>query len=104
MLAAAALAAAGLQARADPPPRTDIRLDQGWRTAADDRNPARFAGFEQPSFDDRSWRVVEVPHNWDAYEGNHLLVHGDRHGTAWYRRTFDLPAEPAGRRHRAGVT
>jgi beta-galactosidase len=33
---------------------------------------------------------VNVPHNWDAYGGYRRLKHGNRHGTAWYRKVFPL--------------
>jgi hypothetical protein len=35
---------------------------------------------------------VAVPHNWDAYAGYRRLRHGNRHGYAWYRKTFATPA------------
>nr|WP_236018658.1 malectin domain-containing carbohydrate-binding protein [Hymenobacter sp. BT559] len=69
-------------------PRATVALAEGWRTVADDKNPQAFAGFEQPAFDDKAWQTVAVPHNWDAYEGYRRLRHGNRHGYAWYRKTF----------------
>ncbi|XHR30587.1 MAG: glycoside hydrolase family 2 TIM barrel-domain containing protein [Chthoniobacteraceae bacterium] len=41
-----------------------------------------------PQMDDRQWRTVEVPHNWDDYHGYHEVTHGNLHGTAWYRTRF----------------
>lgn len=93
------LAANSSRAAAGPEsPRHEFDLDFGWRTVAAETNAHRFDGFEQPGFDARSWRVVEVPHNWDDYGGEHRLVHGNLHGTAWYRRDFDVPATERGRR------
>ncbi len=75
--------------------RTDFSLDTGWRSIADDNDREKYPGFEQPGFDDHTWSPVDVPHNWDRYEGAHQVRHGDRHGFAWYRRTFTVPAGDA---------
>ena len=80
------LLAAPLQAQ--PSLRVAISLTDNWRTVADDKNPQAYAGFEQPEFNDQNWLAVAVPHNWDAYEGYRRLRHGNRHGYAWYRKTF----------------
>ena len=77
-------------------PRQDNLLDAGWRSVVVGTNSD--AGFERPGLDDRSWHAVEVPHNWDDYGGEHRLVHGNLHGTAWYRREFFVrEPEPGGR-------
>ena len=75
-------------------PRTTIPLLENWRTAADDKNQAAYPNFEQPDYNDQTWQTVAVPHNWDAYEGCRRLRHGNRHGYAWYRKTFATPAAP----------
>ncbi|MBI2510338.1 MAG: DUF4982 domain-containing protein [Opitutae bacterium] len=79
-------------------PRREWPLNEGWRSTAADTNDPRFAGFEQPAFDDSAWQPVAVPHNWDDYAGLRRLGHGNRHGVAWYRRSFDVPASESGRR------
>jgi beta-galactosidase len=79
-------------------PRKETRIDAGWRTIADDHDPKKYDGFERPDFDDAAWMEVAVPHNWDDYGGSHRLVHGNRHGTAWYRRDFEVPASEKGRK------
>lgn len=79
-------------------PRRSVRLDDGWRSVAADTGETRYDGFEQPGYDDAAWTAVAVPHNWDDYGGLSRVVHGNRHGTAWYRRTFSLPAAEPGRR------
>jgi len=79
-------------------PRREWPLDDGWRTAMDETNRARFDGFEQAAFDDHAWQTVAVPHNWDDYAGLRRLVHGNLHGYAWYRRRFDVPASERDRR------
>ncbi|MGI4869883.1 MAG: malectin domain-containing carbohydrate-binding protein [Janthinobacterium lividum] len=67
--------------------RTTIPLLDDWRTVADNKKPQ---GFEQPGYRDQDWQTVAVPHNWDAYAGYRRLRHGNRHGTAWYRKTFTV--------------
>ncbi|MCB2408878.1 malectin domain-containing carbohydrate-binding protein [Hymenobacter lucidus] len=78
--------------------RTETALTDGWRTAADDRNQRAYSGFEQPEFNDQSWQTVAVPHNWDAYEGYRRQRHGNRHGYAWYRKTFSAAPRKNGQR------
>lgn len=78
--------------------RREWPLAGGWRTAMDETNRARFDGFEQAAFDDSAWQTVAVPHNWDDYAGLRRLVHGNLHGYAWYRRTFDLSERELNRR------
>ncbi len=75
-----------------PAPRHVTLLDSDWRTVAADTGSTNCDGYELPAFDDRAWLTVNVPYNWDDYGGAHGLVHGNRHGTAWYRRTFEIPA------------
>lgn len=78
--------------------RTEISLDKGWKAIADDKNGHAFDDFINLSFNDADWKVVDVPHNWDQYEGYRRLRHGNRHGYAWYRRTFTLKQQPKDRR------
>lgn len=70
--------------------RNDISLNTNWKSIADDNNPKANAGFEQAGFNDTKWQAVNVPHNWDTYGGYRRLKHGNRHGTAWYRKIFPL--------------
>ncbi len=90
--------AVGARGAEPPPVRTDISLDAGWRTIADETDPQKFAGFEQSGFDDHAWRTVDVPHNCDDYQGYRQVKHGQKHGYAWYRRTFTVGREARGRR------
>src|SRR5215203_5553533 len=78
--------------------RTDISLNANWRTIVDDQNKNAFNGFEQKSFNDKAWKAVDVPHNWDQYEGYRRLRHGNRHGYASYRKTFTIKKQPGGKR------
>jgi beta-galactosidase len=74
--------------------RSDISLDKGWRSIADDNSKQAYDGFEQPTFSDKKWKQVEVPHNWDACEGYRRMRHGNRHGYAWYRKSFTVKQQP----------
>jgi beta-galactosidase len=79
--------------------RREISLNTNWKTIADDTTPKAHNGFEQPGFSDSKWQAVSVPHNWDTYEGYRRLKHGNRHGTAWYRKTFTLENKQADKRY-----
>ncbi|HWJ28319.1 MAG TPA: hypothetical protein VNS32_17370, partial [Flavisolibacter sp.] len=68
------------------PIRQDILINNDWHTAANDTDPNAYQGFEREGFSDRDWEKVDVPHNWDQYEGYRRLKHGNRHGYAWYRK------------------
>jgi beta-galactosidase len=78
--------------------RSDILLNDHWKTAADDLNPTAFAGFEKSGYDDQKWNLVDVPHNWDDYGGYRTEKHGNRHGYAWYRRSFNVSPKDQGKR------
>ena len=70
-------------------PREEINLNEGWVTAMDESDSARFRGFQEESFDNlSSWKHVSVPHNWDQYGGYRRQIQGNIHGFAWYRKSF----------------
>ncbi|WP_129715204.1 malectin domain-containing carbohydrate-binding protein [Pedobacter sp. SYP-B3415] len=71
--------------------RRHYRLDSGWLSVAADVKRDDLSGFEQAGFRTTGWKAVRVPHNWDQYEGYRRLLHGNRHGYAWYRRYFATP-------------
>ncbi len=55
----------------------------------------------QPTFNDSSWRIVHVPHDY-VVEGTFTPTADAGHGslpvtTAWYRKTFTLPASYRGK-------
>lgn len=72
------------------PPRREVLLNDGWLTLAVETGAPEPAGLHSLSADLSGWKRVDVPHNWDGYEGSRQLRHGNRHGTAWYRRTFSV--------------
>lgn len=71
-------------------------LDSGWRFQKSDAGAAM-----QPAFDDRSWPVVRVPHDWSQHEP-FRADYGSGNGYAaggigWYRRRFAVGPEQQGR-------
>lgn len=77
--------------------RTVIPLHTNWRSIASSDDKPLPAAY-QPSLDDKEWKKITVPHNWDAYEGYRRLLHGNRHGDAWYRRTITFRQNKTGKR------
>ncbi|MFO7659238.1 MAG: malectin domain-containing carbohydrate-binding protein [Bacteroidales bacterium] len=79
--------------------RKDILLNSNWRTVACDTNQSAYAGFELSDFNDADWEKVNIPHNWDKYEGYRRMLHGNRHGFAWYRKRFSIGNIEPGKRY-----
>lgn len=93
---AAALAASPLFA-ADPA-RNTLNFDKDWHFLKGDAD-----GAQAPAFDDKSWRTLDVPHDW-AIEGPFEANAPTRgsgafapSGISWYRKSFTLPASAAGK-------
>ncbi len=109
------------------PPRERILFDQGWRFALGHAfDPAQdfqldtshFSflakagygdGAASPKFDDRAWRIVDLPHDWCVelpfdHHGSHS--HGYKaigrkfpeNSVGWYRKSFEIAAGELGRR------
>ncbi len=96
--------------------REVLSLDRGWRFHQGDipypvikghnetyRNAkaGRVSGAASPEYDDASWRVLDLPHDW-AIEGKvdpeTNLSQGYYHrGFGWYRRKFRLSPEDKGK-------
>lgn len=79
--------------------RKSVSLDADWMTVANDTNKTAFQGFEKNSFSEKGWVKVDVPHTWDQYGGYRRLMHGNRHGYAWYRKTFKSGSLKPGKRY-----
>ena len=71
-----------------------------------DGNPGQDYPFVQGNFDDTSWELVDLPHDWAIkgpfQEGGESEVGGGMgrlpvNGVAWYRRKLEIPASDAGR-------
>ena len=96
--------------------RERLSLDAGWRFHLGDipfpvirghgdsygsAKAGKAWGAAAPEYDDSTWRVVNLPHDW-AVEGpfdpEENLAQGYRpRGLGWYRRQFTLPASDRGR-------
>ncbi len=98
-------------------PRERLLLDFGWRfhlgnewgIAQDLAKAATGRGPADVSFNDASWRTVNLPHDWAIelpFDSKADGAHGFKalgqdfptNSVAWYRRTFELPKTDAGRR------
>jgi sialate O-acetylesterase len=72
-----------------PPADYDKALDEWW--SKNDPGSAAKPAWSEPSFDASSWKRMRLPQFWEeaglpAYDG-----------VVWFRRTFELPREWAGR-------
>ena len=79
--------------------RMEISADRNWRFIVGDPDRA-----ESPTFDDDSWQVLSVPHDWsiNGRPDKHNLTGADGGyfpaGIGWYRRVFTAPSAWEGRR------
>lgn len=77
--------------------RQQISLNDNWKTiATNDNKLLPSNSYEVPI--DKNWKTVSVPHNWDAYDGYRRLLHGNRHGDSWYRKTFSINQDRTNKR------
>jgi beta-galactosidase len=97
--AAALLVPVSMMAKEAAAPRLELAADSGWKFLRGDPS-----GAEAPSYDDASWRSVDLPHDW-SIEGrpdkdNPTGMGGGYFpaGTGWYRKTFSAPAGWKGKR------
>lgn len=80
-------------------PRLELAADAGWKFTLGDPE-----GAERRSFDDASWRAVDLPHDWSiegAPDKNNPSGSGGGYfpaGTGWYRKRFTAPPEWKGKR------
>ena len=73
-------------------------INFGWRFAEGEQ-----AGAVEAAFDDSGWQEVNLPHDWAIHAG--FDPEGDPNtaklpwkGQGWYRKTFELSEEDAGKR------
>jgi len=76
--------------KAQNPIRKTISLNANWLTVADEKSNNTFEGFQAAAYNTQNWKKVNVPHNWDQYEGYQRKLHGNKHGYAWYRKSFKI--------------
>ncbi len=107
----------GLPAADTNSPRERLLLDFGWKFHLGNewglaQNLAKAGTGSGPAsvwFGDANWRTVNLPHDWavelpfnqgaDGSHGFKALGSGfPSNSVAWYRRTFELPKEDAGKR------
>ena len=62
--------------------RQDISLNASWLT----------------SLNNKEWKKVNIPHNWDDYYGYRRLLHGNLHGDAVYKRIVTIKQSKKGKR------
>ena len=72
--------------------RTDTIINTGWKHLRMDDS-----GAPSPTFNDTSWATVNLPHTWNAMDGQDGGNNYYR-GTGWYRRHYTPPASAAGKR------
>lgn len=111
------LVLAGTGAVCQTIPREKLSMDMGWRFHLGDQwgtgeNPINLGvstGPVRPNFDDSSWAVVNLPHDWAValpFDRNAPADHGykpigpgfPQNDIGWYRRTFSLSAQDEGKR------
>jgi beta-galactosidase len=74
-----------------PNPREEQTIVSGWKFHLGDVD-----GAEAEAFDDSGWTLVELPHTWNARDGQDGGNNYFR-GTGWYRRRFKAQAAWADR-------
>lgn len=90
---AMSLALAGHSAMAASPVRTVQDLDAGWRFVRQD-----VTGADQAGFDDHGWARLDLPHTWNATDGDDGGTY--YRGVGWYRRDLTvISAAPGARRY-----
>lgn len=73
----------------------------GHANSYDNAKAGKSWGAAAPDFDDSSWRVLNLPHDWaveSAYDSTENSSQGYRkRGFGWYRKKFNLPQSDKGR-------
>ncbi|MGH7994920.1 MAG: glycoside hydrolase family 2 TIM barrel-domain containing protein, partial [Opitutaceae bacterium] len=75
-----------------PSPRITIDLDPGWRFLPHDSDRGA-----APGLNDSSWQRVDLPHTWNAFDGEDGGGNY-RRGPSWYRRHLTVPSSLSGKR------
>ncbi|MDX8033252.1 glycoside hydrolase family 2 TIM barrel-domain containing protein [Lentzea sp. BCCO 10_0856] len=92
LISAMFVGAPAASAYVPPVTRAQVSLDAGWRFLRADA-----AGAEAPGFNDSAWTSVNVPHTWNAQDGQDGGSNYYR-GIGWYRKHFTPSATLSGRR------
>jgi beta-galactosidase len=86
-----------------------FHLGNSWGIGQDLAKAGTGHGPADPKFNDADWRTLNLPHDWaielpfdSSADGSHgfkpVGANFPTNSVAWYRRTFDLPKEDAGKR------
>ena len=90
---------------AEQTPRSHVLFDESWRFHRGDVD-----GAEKAAFDDSTWRVLDLPHDWSIEDvpGTDSPIDPDAtggidmgyftNGTAWYRKTFEVGLDLKGKK------
>ncbi len=76
--------------------RKTINFDANWQFTK-----GEIAGAEKPNFNDKTWRTLDVPHDWSIegpYDRENPTARGGGYlpsGIGWYRKTFKVDAADA---------
>ena len=76
--------------------RETCLLNNDWATVFNDQGKPDDFYIKQVKAED--WKTVNLPHNWDDYAGARQRLHGNLHGTAWYKKEFKVPAATENKR------
>ncbi|HWL16534.1 MAG TPA: DUF4982 domain-containing protein [Opitutus sp.] len=68
-------------------------FNPGWKLFVGDP-----AGAAAPEFDDSAWQPITLPRAWNEDDAFAKDIREHSTGIAWYRKTFQLPPEAAGRK------
>lgn len=66
--------------------RIKTLFNEDWYTMLEKQAPESY-----DASSDENWKRVKLPHNWENYHGYRKLSHGNLHGTAWYKKEWNLP-------------
>jgi beta-galactosidase len=72
--------------------RVKVRIDDGWRF-----NRGDAPGADKAAFDDAAWPLLNLPHTWNAEDGQDGPATPYYRGIGWYRKHYTVPSELAGR-------
>src|SRR5262249_17070890 len=73
--------------------RSDTSLNSGWSFLRADA-----PGAQAVAFDDHAWSRLDLPHTWNAIDGQDGPSTPYYRGVGWYRRHITLPTNLQGKR------
>jgi beta-galactosidase len=73
--------------------RVDTILNSGWTF-----QKADVTGAEAPTFDDSAWTQLDLPHTWNALDGQDGPATPYYRGIGWYRKHYTVPSSLMGQR------